>query len=127
MDVPHDTDLPTSLRRIFAPFLAVGATIGAALKLKVKVGYEYALSTDSQGNPLVATIPILLVDGVELSDQASLDQFVRNVNNQSVAWMTDRCQQRDAEVAYPDDRRLHQPESDGLGPGQAGLHQNPPG
>ena len=37
----------------------------------------------------MATIPILLVDGVELSDQAGLDQFVRNMNNQIAAWMTE--------------------------------------
>ena len=89
IDVQLDTDLTTSLRRILAPFRAVGTTIGAVLRFKVKVGYEYALSTDSQGNPLVAAIPILLVDGVELSDQASLDRFVKHMDNQIAAWMTE--------------------------------------
>ena len=87
IDVQLDTDLPTSLSKILAPFLAVGATIGAALTFRVKVGYEYALSTDSQGNPLVAAIPILLVDGVELNDQAGLDRFVEHMDDQIAAWM----------------------------------------
>ena len=37
IDVQLDTDLTTSLRKILAPFLAVGTTIGAALKFKLRL------------------------------------------------------------------------------------------
>jgi hypothetical protein len=91
IDVPFKTDLKTTLNQILEPLLSVGATTGNPPKLKVGVGYEYALGESSSDTPLVATNAVLLVDGLELVEPGgsgtSISDFTKNIADQFDAWM----------------------------------------
>jgi hypothetical protein len=88
IDVPFATDLPTTLTQILTPLLGADTTVGTARKFKFKAGYEYALSTPAQGEPLTASDAILLVDGLEIGNGGiSVEHFANNVSDQIIAWM----------------------------------------
>ena len=86
--MPFATDLPTTLQQILTPLLGADSTLGTARKFKFKAGYEYALSTPTQGAPLVASDAILLVDGLEIGNGGvTVEGFASNVSEQIIAWM----------------------------------------
>jgi hypothetical protein len=88
IDVPFAVDLPTTLTEILTPLAGAGSTIATGRIFTFKAGYEYALRTSTEGDPLVASSAILLVDGQEIGNGGvTVQGFADNVSDEIIAWM----------------------------------------
>ena len=99
-DVPlaSDLHLSTTLTQILTPLLNPDGCTGAARKLKLMVGYEYALVTVRQVSLPSVSLPILIAVGVEIGNGGmTLADFVSQVSDQIISWM----KARDPDTHHP--------------------------